>query len=111
MRTRYGTELPDQLLCHYLDTLVAQFYKILPMRESEESTVKEFMSSLQVELIGVKGVIESLDYDERYLKLIAILQYLIDSDCDVGIVKREVFKSISLCKKLQDLYCRNESEV
>ena len=69
MRTRYGTELPDQLLCHYLDTLVAQFYKILPMRESEEPTVKEFMSSLQVELIGVKGVIESLDYDERYLKL------------------------------------------
>ena len=56
-------------------------------------------------------MIESLDYDERYLKLIAILQYLIDSDCDVGIVKREVFKSISLCKKLQDLYCRNESEV
>ena len=48
MRTRYGTELPDQLLCHYLDTLVAQFYKILPMRESEEPTVKEFMSSLQV---------------------------------------------------------------
>ena len=61
MRTRYGTELPDQLLFHYLDTLVAQFYKILPMRESEEPTVKEFMSSLQVELIGVKGVIESLD--------------------------------------------------
>lgn len=108
MRTRCGGELPDQMLERYLDTLVDQFFKILPIRESEEPSLREFMCSLQAELIGMKGVIVSLEYDSMYLSLIAILQYLIDHDCDVGVVKREVFKAISICKKLQTRYCRTE---
>lgn len=104
MRTTTGRNIPDKMLDNYLASLVNQFFKILPIKESGEPSLKEFMRSLQVELIGCKGLMERLSNDSTYLSLIAILQYMIDNDCDTPVVKREVFKAISICKKLRKKY-------
>ena len=96
--------MTDQMLENYLDTLVNKFFKILPMKESNEPSLDEYMQSLQVELIGCEGVIDKLHCDAMYLTLIAILQYMIEEECEVRVVKREVFKAISLCKKLRKRY-------
>lgn len=98
------------MLDNYLDEMVNKFFKILPMKESNEPSLYEYMSSLQVELIGCEGVIKALHEDARYLTLISILQYLIDNDCEVKVVKREVFKAISLCKKLRKKYSDTKEE-
>lgn len=108
MRTISGHDIPDKMLDNYLASLVNQFFKILPIKESGEPSLKEFMRSLQVELIGCKNLMERLSNDSVYLSLIAILQYLIDNECDVPIVKREVFKAISICKKLRMKYFGEE---
>lgn len=105
MKTVTGHEISNELLVNYLDTLVNQFFKILPIKESGEPSLKEFMRSLQVELIGCKALIEALSNDAMLLSLISILQYMIDNDCDTPVVKREVFKAISICKKLKKKYC------
>lgn len=108
MKTMVGADIPGKLLGNYLSWLINQFFKILPIKESGEPSLKEYMRSLQLELIGCKGLIEKLSYDPMFLSLIAILQYMITEDCDVPTVKREVFKSISICKKLRKQYCDEE---
>ena len=108
MRVLTGKELPDKLLDHYLKRLVGRFYKILPIKENNEDTLNSYMVSFQDELIGLNNVVELLHNDESYLSLIAILQYLIDHDCDICDVRREVFNAISICKSLRKRHCGAE---
>ena len=99
-----NTNITRSMFENYISTLINQFFKILPIKESGETSLAEYMKSLQAELIGCKEVIDICEADSIFISLISILQYLIDSDCDVPTVKREVFKAISLCKKLRSRY-------
>lgn len=97
-----GKPIQQDLLHNYFKNLVNQFFKILPIRESGEESLTTYMKSLQAELLGCKALIEGLQNDASYLTLLAILQYLIDHpECSVGVVKREVFKAISICNRLK----------
>lgn len=102
--TTVGTPVSPELLHNYFKNLVNQFFKILPIRESEESSLITYMQSLRAELLGCQELIGELRNDASYLTLLAILQYLIDNpECPVYEVKREVFKAISVCNKLKAL--------
>lgn len=106
--TNKDMELPTEMVSKYLNSLIGQFYKILPIKESGEPSLRKYMDSLQREMIGCKDLITALHNDELYLSLLAILQYLIENDCDTAVVKTEVFKSINICKKLQKKYGAEE---
>lgn len=108
MMTSKNIELPDMVVQKYLKSLIGQFYKILPIKESGEPSLGKYMDSLQREMIGCQSLIVALNYDELFLSLLAILQYLVENDCDTSIVKCEVFKAINICKKLQKKYCVEE---
>lgn len=99
-----GNNIHSEVLKNYLDTLVNNFFKILPIKENEEATLDEYMKSLQLELVGCNSLFKNTNYDSALLSLISILQYLIEHDCDVIVVRREVFKAISICKKLKRKY-------
>ena len=89
-------------LRNYLSSLVNRFFKILPMREANESTLSTYMESLMNELIGCKQLPTGLGGDAMYLSLLATLQYLIDhQDSSERVFRREVFKSISICNHLR----------
>lgn len=97
-------QIPNQMVANYLSSLVNKFYKILPLREADAPTLQTYMDSLMVELVGCQSVIDDIDDDAMYFTLIAILGYLATNDCDVSVVKREVFKAIDICKKLACRY-------
>lgn len=100
--TKAGVPIEPEVLRNYFKKLVNHFFKILPMRENNEESLTTYMQSLQVELLGCKSFISIMDTDAEYLTMLAILQYLIDnSECNVTKVKREVFRAISICNKLQ----------
>ena len=105
MKTTNGHTIPAEMVGNYLSGLVNQFFKILPIKESGEPSLNEFMKSLQVEMIGPKSLMRYIKYDSMYMSLLSILQYLIDNDCEIHVVKREVFKAITICKKLKEKYC------
>lgn len=105
MITTNGYDVPTEMVGKYLDGLVNQFFKILPIKESGEPSLNGFMKSLQVELLGFKRLMAEVGNDSMYLTLLSILQYLIENDCDIPVVRREVFKAISICKKLRSKYC------
>lgn len=108
MMTKRELELPTMMFSNYLRALVGQFYKILPIKESGEPSLGKYMESLQRELLGCHSLIVALENDDLFLSLLSILQYLIENDCDTKIVKSEVFKAITICKKLQKRYENEE---
>lgn len=103
----------ERLLYNYFHNLINGFFKILPMKENDEPHIDLYMESLQRELIGCKNFLGDDVNDPLIVSLISILQYMIDyPDCGIPVVRKEVFRSITICQKLRDKYAsgggRNE---
>lgn len=97
--------MKEVMLEKYFAGLVNSFYKILPMSENKEASLDIYMHSFQAELLGCKNVVEATDNDPYYVTLVSILQYLIDTpEAPHSEIKREVFRAISICKKLSSKY-------
>lgn len=112
INTTAGIPMDASVLRNYFKTLINLFFKILPIWESGENSLTVYMKSLQAELLGCKELIEAIHEDAQFLSLISILQYLIDTpSCDISIVKREVFRAISICNKLKARYAAPEQGV
>lgn len=105
MMTTHNIEISNQLVNNQIGDLVNRFYKILPIKESGEATLHQYLLSLQREMLGCHNLVSAFQHDDRYLSLLSILQYFIDYEPDVQIVKSDVFKAINILKKLQKKYC------
>ena len=101
MKTKYDIEISDRMYEKKLAGLVNQFYKILPIREQEEPTLKQYLCSLQREMIGCKELMSILENDAQYLSLLSILEYMINHDCDIPTVRADVFRAIGIIKRMQ----------
>lgn len=103
--TTVGAPISGMLIRNYFESLVNAFFKILPIRESGETTLPIYIRSLQTELIGCKEFICELNNNACFLTLLSILQYLYDHpECPVQDVKREIFRAIGICNKLKIKY-------
>lgn len=103
--TILNKQLSERSLHNYFRNLVNQFFKILPLKENDEDTLPTYMRSLQFELLGFRELVVEIRDDQRIISLISILQYLIDHpEVAVITVRREVFKAISICNKLDAEY-------
>lgn len=112
VKTRTGAGVEGTLITNYFKMIVNHFFKILPLRENGDASLPTYMQSFLNELLGYKELIEKTDYDPQYLSLIAILQFLIDTpDCSVTVLRREVFRAISICNKLEARYNSMQREV
>lgn len=104
--TKYDIEMSVELLDQYLSKLIGRFYKILPLRESKENTLNQYLLSLQREMLGCSSLIRALEFDDRYLTLLSVLQYHIDNEADIATVRSDIFKSISILKQLQSKHVK-----
>ena len=108
IQTAAGVPMDSTVLNNYFRALINLFFKILPLWEDGESSLSVYMKSLQAELLGCNEFVEVIRNDPLLLSLLSILQYLIDMpDCEVSVVKREVFRAISICNKLEARYAGN----
>lgn len=99
--TRYGV-LPDEALINYLNFLVGKFFKILPLKEQREETLLSYLESLQREMIGNKSLIPLLKTHPDFITLLNTLEYFIThKNVEHAVYKKEVFKCISIIKRLQ----------
>ncbi len=109
--TNNGQTIEKELLQNYFKSLVNSFFKILPMRENGERSLPTYIVSLQTELTGCQSFVPELEKEAQLMSLLSILQYLHDNpDCPVRSVRREVFKAISICNKLEVQYTGEEVE-
>lgn len=96
--------IDNEFFLNYLNFLIGRVYKILPISESEPETLKSYLDSLILELTGSKDLILKLKKDASFLSLIATLQSLSENQYSHSEIKREVFKSINIIKKLINKY-------
>lgn len=107
--TSYGIDIDAKFVEKYFETLVNLFFKILPLRENEEKSLPVYVESLLLEMLGLQNLIVAINHDAMYLSLLSILQYIVDHpECEVAVVRREVFRAISICYKLKSRYSNAE---
>lgn len=104
MITKYNYEIPDNNINTYLQFLINQFFKILPMKEADEPSLEKYIQNLQRELIGCKDLFPEFYNSESFISLISILEYMANNNPNTAIVKSDVFKAISICKKISSNY-------
>ena len=103
--TAAGKQIEPALLNNYFKYLVNQFFKILPMRENEDTSLQVYLKSLQAELLGCNEFVCDIKKNASFMTLLSMLQYMIDRpDCPVLEVRREVFRAISICNRLKAEY-------
>lgn len=103
IEVKYG-ELSKKSLQRYCKFLINKVYKILPMKEEKCDTLKQYLESLQVELIGNSQLLEFLVDEPQFISLLNIIQYLISDNYDNKVCKREVFKAINLIEEVNKKY-------
>lgn len=97
--------LSDKSLVLYFDRMIGRLYKILPLKESGEKTISDYLDSLLAEMTGFE-MLARLSDQPYYLSMTATVAYLAVhiNKCETAKVKREVFKMINTCKKLKACY-------
>jgi len=104
--------LNAETVSNYLKQLVNQFFKILPLREANDSSLGVYMESLQRELYGCASLLQFIGNDAQFLSLLAKLQWMIDHpDYRYHDFRREVFSAISICNKLRARYSTDSGVV
>lgn len=111
IETVTGDAMNEKMLRNYLNDLVNKFFKILPMRENGETTLRVYMQSLREELLGCGALIVALDHDSLMVSLLSILEYLIDNPDEHRVIfRRQVFNCISIINKLKARYTASETD-
>ncbi len=105
MMTKYGVQVSRDMCGAKSSELINQFFKIIPLRENGSDTIAQYMEGLLREMLGMEQLITEWHEDGQYLSLLAILQYHVDHpECDLAIVRSDVFKAIGIIKRLQKKY-------
>lgn len=111
LNTVVGVPMEGVILYNYICALIDHIFKILPVWEKREYPLGTYMKSLQEELLGCRTFVKALQYDPMLLSIISILQYLIDNpSSEIQTVRRQVFRAISICKKLRKKYAHLDDE-
>lgn len=100
---KHSFDMSDNMIRSYFGALVDRTFKILPLYEESNEGLHKYIKSLSFELSGLRGLVTGLDVDVEYVTLIVTFEALagdiaIGSQADT--VKREVFKCISIIKKI-----------
>ena len=105
LETSLLVNIPEDTLKKYYCGLISKIFKILPLAEEDRSSAKTYLNGFHLELTGVQELLTHLQDDPRYVSLLGIIAWLrdhmMDDDCSLTTVKREVFAAISVCKKLE----------
>lgn len=100
MKTKYGS-IHHSVAEKGFQQYVGKFFKILPMYEEQCPTLKQYIQSLNREMIGLSYLVAEVENQEEFLTLVATLESLSRSNISVEEVKSDVFKSISILKKMR----------
>lgn len=103
INVEYGL-IPKESFCRYFDFLINKTYKILPLKEENSVTLKNYLESFQRELIGNKSLVYLLVDEPLFISVLNTIQYLISEEYSTKVCKKEVFKCIQILKSINDKY-------
>lgn len=93
----------NRRLSVYLDSLINSVFKILPLYEEKNVGVQTYVDSLLFELYGLEesvNIEDSYEYISLLSTLESVKKEVVKSDSEKKVIKREVFKCISIIKTI-----------
>ncbi|HEY8542799.1 MAG TPA: hypothetical protein VIL29_10480 [Pseudothermotoga sp.] len=88
----------------YLERLVNDIFKILPLYEEKAETLPQYIDSLIYELQGFQELFVKIGTSPEFVTMLCIMERIAEDSIaygqDKAVIKREVFKMISLIKKI-----------
>lgn len=100
MKTKYGL-ISNITVEICLDSYIDKIFKILPMREEKCPTLTIYIQGLIREFLGNSSLMEGLLYEKDFLSLVGTLENLIDDNLPFDEFRSDVFKSITIVKKMK----------
>ena len=88
--------VPAVVIAADINRLTNQLWKLIPMRENEET----WQSQLETVLIEIAGLYSLFDIDEEYLILLSKLEGLRQVDTEFSIYRKTIFECISLLREI-----------
>ena len=108
IKVEYG-RIPKENFYNYFQFLIGKTYKILPMKEENCETLNSYLESYQRELIGNQSLFTTLVDEPMFISILNSIQFLIVETYSDDVCKKEVFKCISLFKKISNKYFKKEA--
>jgi hypothetical protein len=104
IETNYSA-IPVELFSNYLEYLISQIYKILPMSEQNDRTIISHLMNLQVEITGNLELMKKIKYDGNFQKVLANIEYLIhNKDLEIFKIRKIVLNTTNIIKKIKEKY-------
>jgi hypothetical protein len=100
MNIKYG-KLSNVTVEVGLDGYIDKIFKILPMKEEKCPTLTIYIQGLIREFMGNSSLMEGLLYEKEFLSLVGTLENLTSDDIIFEEFRSDVFKSISIVKKMK----------
>ncbi len=85
----------------FLNNIIGCVYKVLPLKEEQNSYLPEYIDSLLIQLKGALVTYPSLSSNTKYIAIINSIQYFSNNEFTNKQCKREIFKCIDNIKKIQ----------
>lgn len=100
METKYGL-ISDITVEVCLEGYIDKIFKILPMKEEKCPTLIIYIQGLIREFLGNSSLMEGLLYEKDFLSLVGTLQNMSEHNISFEEFRSDVFKSISIVKKMK----------
>lgn len=97
MMTKYGT-ISDEQFDRYKRSVVGRIYAILPMKEENVSTVREYVEGLNRELVGS---LEVFTRCERILSVVCLLESIVN-EADHAVYRKDVLRCCNIISEEVD---------
>lgn len=92
--TKYEFDVPDVILLSDINRLTNQLWKLIPMRENEES----WRIQLETVILEIAGLHNIFNLKDNYLVLLSKLEGLKITDVEFTIYRKTIFECISLLR-------------
>ena len=92
--------MKDESTNLFLENLIGALYKVLAMKDVNDTTLPKYLDSLYIQLVGGSENFTVLKSNQRYVSIINVVQYFRTNEFDKDTCKREVLKCTNILSKL-----------
>lgn len=91
-------------MTEFLEWATNNIFKVLPLKEERNIGLYDYLDSVYIQLYGAMTTFPELGEDIDYISILNTLAFLKDNSFTTKTCKREVFKCLSLLKKIKSAY-------
>lgn len=88
-------------ICVYVASLHDKIFKILPMKETGDSTLPTYLCNLCIEIKGAAATYPVLADMREYVDFVNIAHYLSNNDVETPVIRTQMFRMQSLISAIE----------